>query len=428
MAISEFSGPLVVSGDMTNLTAAFGGSSVPDPNPDAGPSMLFEGWGYPDTRFFFPKDQASGYTGAVPQHLVMPWLTTLVAVPAAHTTSFIAAAANTVSGTAMTLATTNVYGRAQGIPVSPFNGTASGAAAVTPAMCLDFGFCYGTTATNGNITVLDSTLFYPGMPLVLPAVGAGSGASTPLLTVVQSITSATVIVVSPKPLQALSVPIGTGNLFGPSENPNAWRAPTAHMPVYPRGAGLYWDPRQIISRGLVIVCNSASGAGGAFKITGYDDYCNLQHETITSTPASDTSQTIYGKKCWKWISSIIPQFTDPTYTYSVGTSDVIACPRRQDLPELTDLWWNGAYIAATTGFVAPDLNTATATTGCPRGTWQLSAVGGSASGVSSSATNGSVSTITISGLRVVLSQQQSFWNQLNDKISNTVPGYGPVPF
>src|SRR5581483_920912 len=128
MALTEFSGPVYVAGDLQALPAAFAGTSEPSSNPDSGPSMLFEGFGYPDSRYPYLKDRISGYTGVYPQTLFEPAFTTLNVVPAAHSATLVAAAANTVSGTAMTLASTLVYGRTPGIPVVPFTGSVNGAA------------------------------------------------------------------------------------------------------------------------------------------------------------------------------------------------------------------------------------------------------------------------------------------------------------
>jgi hypothetical protein len=97
-------------------------------------------------------------------------------------------------------------------------------------------------------------------------------------------------------------------------------------------------------------------------------------ETVTIAPAS--ALTIAGLKAWKYISSITPGFTDATYTYSVGTNDVIGFPIRSDNFQSgvsfdVSLMMNNAAITATTGYIAAVKTTATATTGDVRGTYAL---------------------------------------------------------
>lgn len=425
MAVSSWDGPLHVSGDLQRVLSPPFGSAVPEYNTDAGPSMLFEGYGMPDVRFVYLKDKVSGWPGRVPMHLADEQLTTINCIPATHSATLIAAAANTVSGTPMTLVTTPATGLAINIPIIPFGTAINANAPVVAPQVLDFGFAWGnfTSITTGAVTVADSTLFEVGMPLVCAHVGNAAGTAA-LLCTVTAITDATHIVVSPPPaVTNASTPIGMGNLFGPSEV--GFPTPTAHYPYMKRGPGLFFDPTQGLARGLVIVCNSASGAGGAITVKGYDIYWNPQTETITSVPATATST--YGLKAWKAITSITPAFTDATYTYSVGTSDEIGFPLRQDVFELAEVWWNGAQLAATTGFIVPDKTSpATATTGDPRGTLLLSTIG-NGSGASSNATNGTVSALAMTGRRLVIRQGMSTWQILSSRIDQTSPMYGVTP-
>ena len=425
MAVSSWDGPLHVSGDLQRLLNPPFGSPVPEYNTDSGPSMLFQGYFYPDVRFAYLKDKVSGWPGRVPGHLADDQITTINCIPATHSATLIAAAANTVSGTAMALVTTPATGLAINIPIIPFGTAINANAPVVANQVLDFGFAWGncTSITTGVVTVADSTLFEVGMPLVIAHVGNAAGTAA-LLCNVTAINSATSITVSPPPaVTNSSTPIGMGNLFGPSEV--GFPVPTAHYPYMKRGPALVFDPVQGLGRGLVIVCNSASGAGGAFKISGYDIYWNPQTETITSVPASATST--YGLKAWKAITSIVPAFTDASFTYSVGTSDEIGFPLRQDVFELAEVWWNGAQIAATTGFTAPDkASPALTTSGDPRGTLLLSTIG-NGSGASSNATNGTVSALAMTGRRLVIRQGMSAWQILNSRIDQTFPMYGSTP-
>jgi hypothetical protein len=428
MGATNLTGPLFVSGDLEQLEASPGGAILlPDPNPDRGPSMLFGGYGLPDTRYTFLKDTVQGYAGRVPELLVSPSVVSVNAIPAAHGAAVIAAAANVTSGTAMTLVTTASFGIAPGIPIVPFTGTLNGAAPVTPAMVLDFGFAYGTTTTGATaqtVTVLDSTLFPVGMPLVIANAGAASG-TTPLLTWVTGQPTATTITINNPALQAGSFPIGSGNLWSPSEFGQL--IPTAHLPMVNAGPGLFMDPRQSIARGIVVTANNAAGVGGAVVVRGYDVYWQPMAESITITPG--TALAAYGKKAFKALASVTPAFTDGTYTYSIGTSDVFGFVERTDYLEETMVWWGGALSAgANYGFVAADTtNPATATTGDVRGTIQTSAIGGG-TGLGSTASNGSVSTITVSGNRLRMASSMTVWQQTQNRLAAPQYGFGQVNF
>jgi hypothetical protein len=134
-----------------------------------------------------------------------------------------------------------------------------------------------------------------------------------------------------------------------------------------------WDPSSLTARTLIITCNSASGAGGNFTIAGYDIYGFPMTETLTSNPSG--SLTVTGLKAWKYIASVTPAFTDATYTYSVGTTDVFG------LPLSTLVFGDTLYMYPVSGTVnvvtnpagyLPAVNTAaTALTGDVRGTYAL---------------------------------------------------------
>src|SRR6202012_4107737 len=72
------------------------------------------------------------------------------------------------------------------------------------------------------------------------------------------------------------------------------------------------------------VDGGAGGAGGAFPVRGYDVYAYPMAETITATAGATT---VAGKKAFKFVTSVIPAFTD-AHNYSFGTTDVFGLPLR----------------------------------------------------------------------------------------------------
>jgi len=420
MTISTETGPIYVTGAMNYLPSL--GAGFADSNPDAGPSMFFQGVGVPDVRIPFPGVAPGGQTGIIPAHRLDDIINTVKATPAANGAATIAAAAHTVSGTAMTLVTTAAYGITPNIPIMPYSGSLNGSTAVVAAIVLDYGFAYCTTTTGGSattITVLDSTQFPIGMPLCIAGAGNSAGTAA-LLTWVTGQPSATTVTINDAALHAGSTALGTGNIWTPREAQGSIY-PTASAPYLAGGAGLFLDPRQGITRGVSVTCNNASGTGGNVVVSGWDIYGQPMNETIVIAPG--TALVTYGLKAFKAIKSATPNFTDATYTYSVGTSDNFGFATRVGAWEYTaQCTWAGASITASTGFakwVAP-------ASGDVRGTFQMSGIGPLGSGVGSTQSNGSVSTITISGRVLSLSQFLSTFDSLQASPVNPQWQYGAV--
>lgn len=126
------------------------------------------------------------------------------------------------------------------------------------------------------------------------------------------------------------------------------------------------DPRRSIGR-AVSVTGSALATGGNIIVRGYDIYGAAMAETIAA-PASAT--TVNGKKAFKAIASVTPQFTD-AHNYSIGTADIFGFPLAVYNFGNVDIVWNNARITASTGWLTADVNTATATTGDVRGTYAV---------------------------------------------------------
>lgn len=398
MATSIFDGPLHVPGTMQAFLAAYFGSPVADPNSDAGPSLFYQGTGILDPRLVYLKDKVQGYTGVVQSFTAQSQYRSIGQIPAAIGTANVAAAANVVSGTAMTLAAAST-GITLNVPIRPFSNSLNGAVPVTAAIALDFGFAFGNcTAASASITVADSAAFTPGMPLVIGGVGNGAG-TIPLLTQVATIVDATHITVIAAAVPAATnatAPIGTGDLWGPS--PNGFPMPQAACPFVAAGPGLFLDGRQGVTRALSIT-GAAASVGGTFTARGWDIYGQPMSETITVGAATIG----YGKKCFKYVGSVTPNFTD-AHNYSVGTSDVFGFALRSGLWEEAQVAWAGTMMTTNTGWLVFDgTSPATPTTGDVRGVIQIS-TGGGGTGITASASNGTVVNLAMSGRRLEMRQ------------------------
>src|SRR5215475_1339569 len=129
-----------------------------------------------------------------------------------------------------------------------------------------------------------------------------------------------------------------------------------------------WDPAKLIGR-AVQARTAGSGAGTVtLTVNGYDVYGQPLSENITYSGSSNTR--VNGKKAFKYINSCTVNGAGTNI--GVGTTDIFGFPLRSDaLLFYTRLWWNAAEITATTGYVAADTTTATATTGDVRGTYAV---------------------------------------------------------
>ena len=429
MGASSTDGPFYIYGAMGGVTATqFGTYPEPSPNIDAGPGITYQGDGIPDVRFFFQKDRVQGNAGMVPAAANLSYLQSVDQIPAASSATIIAASQNATNNTAFTLASSPATGIALNIPIVPWatgsgaNNILNSAAPVTPAMVLDFGFAWGNcTSGSATIVVADSTQFVQGMPLVIAHVGTAS-TNQALLTTVQLITDATHIVVGPNVPQATNAatPIGTGNIWGFREAVG-YPAPTAHYPYQAGGPGLFLDPSQAIARNVRIV-GSASGTGGNIDVTGYDIYWQPMTERIVATAGATTT---WGKKAFKAISSVTPRFTD-AHGYSVGTGDVFGMHFRSDRWEYTNIFWNGSFMTTSTGWTAADKTSpAVNTSGDPRGTVQTSANGGG-TGIGATASNGTVSSLAMSGVRLAIFQSIPLYNMLQGTPASPTTMFGQM--
>ncbi len=126
-----------------------------------------------------------------------------------------------------------------------------------------------------------------------------------------------------------------------------------------------YDPSTMVARAVRIV-SAGNDTSATFAVVGYDVYGYAMSETITGANGTAT-----GKKAFKFITSITPAGTLSGSAVTVGTTDVIGLPLRSDYVSDLSINMADAAITASTGYVAADTTTATATTGDVRGTYLL---------------------------------------------------------
>jgi hypothetical protein len=423
--MTAFAGPLVSWGFMDYLLAQGSFGPSPDFNQDAGPSFLYNGYAVPDLRFLFQKDSVSGKTGVVPAFLNQGDFQNVNSIPAAFGTAIIAALQNVTNGTAMTLATGNTIAIATNIPIVPIGGGQNAwqsGPVVTAPLVLDPGFAYATATANQNTwTVANSSDFVLGQPLVIAGAGAAGG---PLLTWVTGAPTTTTITTNDNCVTAVTaVPVMDGNIWTPREGISTIY-PTAHVPYRAGGIGAFLYPAETIARGVSIT-GSSGAAGGAFSVSGWDMFWQPMHETITAAAGAGPT---YGKKAFKAIASVTPQFTD-AHNYSIGTSDVFGLAFYQTDWEATTVCWAAADMTSSTGFTAglSTLTAPTATTADVRGTIQTSAQGGG-SGIGTTNSNGTVVSLARSGNRLYIANCARFLGFTAASPFNPVPMMGQVQF
>ena len=320
-------------------------------NPDLAPSMFWGGVSRLDPRIAFtylPGQAAGAFTAGFATSDTM----TLNYAPYALSNTAIAAAANVVSGTAMTLVSTN--STSTGVSVNASCTNQSTGATVTGLLLIDgFASFTGVVASNvltvssltGTVTVgmtLSGTGVATGTIVTAQLTGPAGGAGTYSVTGNATVSSTTI----------------TGQMTGTS---------AIAQPFGQAQSVSMWNPQSMIAR-AVSVTGSASATGGNILISGYDIYGTPMSEVIAA-PASAT--TVNGKKAFKYIASVVPQFTD-AHNYSVGTTDIYGFPLRSDFFGDVAFNYNSAAITANTGYTAAvTTSPATTTTGDVRGTYAL---------------------------------------------------------
>jgi len=344
MSISANSGPYISFGQNTI-------GLVTDYNPDLGPSLFWGGVGRIDPRpnfNYIPGQNFGAFTAGFATSDAM----TINYAPYALGNAAIAAAANVVSGTAMTLVSTN--STSTGVSVGASCTNYNTGVAVTGLLMVDgFASFTGVIASSvltvssltGTISIgmtVSGTGVNTGTTIVNQLTGPAGGAGT--YTVQGDDTaSSTTMTAQATGTTALAQPFGQSNTIS------------------------LWNPQAMVSR-AVSVTGSASATGGNITISGYDIYGVPMSEVIAA-PASAT--TVNGKKAFKYISSVVPAFTD-AHNYSIGTTDIYGFPLRSDNFGDVAINYNATGITANTGYTAAvTTSPATTSTGDVRGTYAL---------------------------------------------------------
>lgn len=356
MSITAFTGPVV----------SFGQGTSSDYNPEAGPSMFFAGQGILDPRLPFtyqPGQRAGDATGGfVGTSNIM----TLNSVPYTKAVAAIAAAANVVGGTPMTLVSANSATTGVSIVASitnrltgvlDTNGTAGFVGIDTLASVT------GTVA--GNVLTVTAT--------TAPVLSIGMV----IVTVAGAVTG-----VTPVGMSIIGYGTGVGGVGTYTLSDTAGTAAsgviTAHtigvrscmLPFGSDGTIRPFNPQNLTARAVAITAATSASGTVVFTVKGYDIYGYPMIETIT---AATNTQTV-GKKAFKYIKSVTPDTTD-AINYSVDTTDIFGFPIRSDF--FGDVLvnysasLNPAVITANTGYTASVQTVPTATTGDVRGTYTV---------------------------------------------------------
>src|SRR5574337_752002 len=359
MARTHFSGPLDVTGGLA------------DNNSQSGPSVVTQWWALRDPSYPYANGSDKGGNG---------WIGggdfgTADLIPAAPVAAAIVAAATGTSGTAMTLVGTTGNGIFVNLPLVPY-GSAIRASNVVRVTAIGPGHTTGdTSAASKTIANVGSTVsILPGTWICVPD---GAAAGAPYIGQVASKTTTTLTMATAVPAAITGATIF---LMDPTGT-------TVDCQIPCNGAS-FLDPVSGVGRGVSVTSNNAGDTGWTGTIVGYDVY----RQRTTIAQAVSANAAVYSTKTLKFIASVTPSKSgggNSTGTLSVGTSDVFGLPLRSSAWEHIRVYWAGALMTSSTGFVAADAtNPATGATGAVRGTIQVATAGGG-SGIGSNASNGS---------------------------------------
>lgn len=344
MSISAVTGPLIVYGE----TPAGTGINR-DYNGDLGPSLFYAGVGILDNRPFYTYMPGQSETSPTYGWFGAGNICTVDYVPSQLTATNIAGSQTPVSGTAITLVSSN----GAGITVSTSITDASTGDTVSGLLLIDsLTFSSASSTISGNILTtggsvtgtvavgqeLSGTGVTSGTRVIGYITGTG-GTGTYLVDTAQTVASTTIT--------------GKTGLTG--------------IPYIPFGQNLgvrAYSPQGMLGRNVRIT--TASGDTAVYTVVGYDVYGYPMSEAITANGAT----TVSGAKAFKYIKSVTPVGTVGA-TVTVGTGDVFGFPLFSNSFYDVQISWNAGAIAATTGYTAGVATTATTTTGDVRGTYAV---------------------------------------------------------
>jgi len=345
MSITAFSGPVIAYGQNTV-------NNVTDYNPELAPSLFWGGVGRIDPRVNFNYIPGQNFGTPVLGFQTSDAMTINYA-PYALGTGAIAAAANVVSGVAMTLVSSNSTSTGVSVGASCVNYNTG--AVVTGLLLLD-GYASFTGVIANSILTVSSLTGTVTVGMTISGTGVASGA-----TIVNQLTGpaggvGTYTVAGDDTASSTTI---TGQMTGGFT--------ALSQPFGQSQTVRLWNPQSLVAR-AVSVTGSASATGGNILISGYDIYGVPMSEVIAA-PAG--ASTVNGKKAFKYIASVVPQFTD-AHNYSIDTTDIYGFPLRSDFFGDVAINYNATGITASTGYVAAvPTSPATTTTGDVRGTYAL---------------------------------------------------------
>lgn len=325
-------------------------------NTDAGPSIDYQGGAIIDPRFVAAVAKAPT-AGQIPAFYNAVYVPLVDGVPQTKAVNAIAASQALVNGGPVTLVTAQGVPAAPAIPLVPY-GLAVNTANVVKVLALDFGFAIGgTTATSTAVTLsaaASAKFFRPGQKIIIS--GAGTVVNTPLTTTVVSVAGT-----------ALVIADAAGQTVGAAQIGTADAAGITATPYQSAGAASLFDATQAITRTVTVTASGAST--GTVTVSGYDAYGQAMTETITIVGTG----TANGKKAFKYISGAIATGAGVTTgTHQIGTNDIFGMNLRTDFWEYTNIFWAGAFVTASTGWLTADTTTpATSVTGDVRGTYAV---------------------------------------------------------
>jgi len=379
MSTSAVAGPLVTFGQSVYPAIEYNG--------EAGPSLFYAGAGILDPRLPFTYTPGQDMGQPICGFFGYNDVNTLNVVPWTLSTTAIAAAANVVNGTAMTLVSSNsLAGSGTGVAVAQTFTRSDTGVIVTGLLAIDGGttvtgyISNGTSGTAGNILIV-STASYA--PLAIGMLISGTGITTgtqitgygPTVNATNGgagagFTGSYTVNGPPQAAGTSGSPVTVTAVLSNVSVTSSDAVDNSRTPFGQIGSVQLWNPSALTAR-AVAVTGSSSATGGNILISGYDIYGYPMSEVIAA-PASAT--TVNGKKAFKYIASVTPQFTD-AHNYSVGTTDIYGFPFRTD--SFADVIinysasLNPTQITSATGYVAAVSTFATTTTGDVRGTYAL---------------------------------------------------------